>query len=133
MLSLAISLFSFWQQYNLDAGAFKIVPEFSYIVLISFHSFLIFIPCQWFLPVYLLPHLLILLFLYSTVGFFYEFFISVIVFCISSCLIFKSSTFSFNFLVIYQSCFQFFFNILGHLYHRYSKVFFMEVANHQFT
>ena len=34
-----LSLFSFWDPYNANVGAFNVVPEVSKAVLISFHSF----------------------------------------------------------------------------------------------
>ena len=47
----------FWDSYDLNVGAFNIVPEVSEVVLISFNSFFLFstlIPL--FLPFYPLPH-----------------------------------------------------------------------------
>ena len=40
-----LSLFSFLFPYNANVGVFNIVPEFSYTVLISFHSFFFILFC----------------------------------------------------------------------------------------
>ena len=45
----------FQDSYDLNVGAFNIVPEISEVVLISFNSF--FFSFHLFLPFYLLPHL----------------------------------------------------------------------------
>ena len=63
-----------------------------------------------------------------------DFLISVTIFYISACLIFKSSISLFNVscnLSIFNS--SFFLKIWNHLYYHYSKVFFMEMANLQIT
>ena len=49
-------VFFFWDSYDLNVGAFHIVPEVPEVVLISFDSFLFFL-LNLFPPFYLLPHL----------------------------------------------------------------------------
>ena len=41
-LMVFLFVFFFWDSYDLDVGAFNIVPEVSEIVLISFNSFFFF-------------------------------------------------------------------------------------------
>ena len=41
-LMVFLFVFFFWDSYNLNVGAFNIVPEVSDLVLISFHSFFFF-------------------------------------------------------------------------------------------
>ena len=55
-------VFFFWDSYDLNVGAFNIVPEVSEVVLISFNSFFLFSSLlQLFPPFYLSPHLSYLL------------------------------------------------------------------------
>ena len=51
-------MFFLWDTYDLNVGAFNIVPEFSEVVLTSFNSFFLFSSLlHLFLPLYLPPHL----------------------------------------------------------------------------
>ena len=84
---LLLSLFSFWHAYNTDVGAFHFVPEFSETLFICFQSLFLFSVLPQRFPVVCPPPLLFVhlppvfcLLVASN-----EFFISVIVFCISSC------------------------------------------------
>ena len=43
---LSLFLFLFWDPYNLNVGAFNIVPEFSETVFNSFHSFFFILLCS---------------------------------------------------------------------------------------
>ena len=44
-ISQALPLFSFWDPYNVNVGAFNFVPEVSETVLVSFHSFFFVVFC----------------------------------------------------------------------------------------
>ena len=61
MFSGSFSHFSFWDPYNVNVGAFNVVPEISQTVLISFYSFLYSVPWQWFPPICPPAHLFVLL------------------------------------------------------------------------
>ena len=61
-LMVFLFVFFFWDSYNLNVGAFNIVPEVSDLVLISFHSFFFFSSLiHLLLPFYFLPRLSYLL------------------------------------------------------------------------
>ena len=55
-LMVFLFVFFFWDSYDLNVGAFNIVPEVSKIVLISFNSFSFSSLIHLFLPFYLLFH-----------------------------------------------------------------------------
>ena len=126
-----LCFFSFWHPYNMDVGAFKVFSEFSSTVFIS---------SQFFLPRFcsmsvistclsstsLIPSCAscILLLLASS-----EFFISVIVFCISPCLILKSQCF----LYFINFCFQFISKCIYYLYYISLKSFSWSLVNLQIT
>ena len=55
-----LSLFSFWDPYNVNIGVFNVVPEVSYAVFTSFPSFF-HVLRQWFPPFCLPSHLSVLL------------------------------------------------------------------------
>ena len=84
-----ISLFSCWHPYNMDIGAFNIVPEFSETPFICFQFFSLFCSAS-----VISTNLSSTLLICSSASYILllaassEFFISVIVFCISSCLSF---------------------------------------------
>ena len=54
-------VFLFWDFYDLNVGAFDIVPEVSEVVLISFNSFSFFLSASFISTFYLPPHLSYLL------------------------------------------------------------------------
>ena len=88
----SLSIFSFWHLYNVNVGVFKVVPVFSYPVLIFFILFSLFCYAS---VIYTSLSSTSLIFLSAscilTLVPSSEFFTLIIEFCISSCLMFKSS------------------------------------------
>ena len=110
-------LFFFWDPYNLNAGAFNIVPEVSETILSSLHSFYFILLFRSDFHHFIFNSLIhssasdILLLISSRV-----FLISVIVLFISVCLFFNSSRYLLIYSSIFSICFQGFSSFLLSLF-----------------